>query len=297
MNASAYVDPEVFQAERREVFAHNWQIVGDLAALAEPGDFVCANLAGFPVFAVRDGQGELQAFRNVCRHQQLPVLENGAGHCDGQIRCRYHGWTYDLSGKCVLAPPQVRPDDFETTLYALDRVCLAERGALAFVSFAPEPEPIDAAFAGIDFGAGGLAGSARGVVPVFANWKSIVDEITGGSHRMLPAGSTAFFGERSLVREEAGERWLFCAPSLCLRWVGEALTVFQVVPRTFLKSEIHWYVLGGPNAAVPDVEPLRQAAEARQANIKADQTVPALPDAVAAELLGNAQSAVRMRSE
>ena len=72
-----YTQGEPFQHERKTLFACAWQLLGRDASLREPGDYICANLAGWPVFALVNGKNELHAFRNVCSHQQMA----GAGRC------------------------------------------------------------------------------------------------------------------------------------------------------------------------------------------------------------------------
>ena len=52
---------------------------------------------------VRDDDGELRAFRNVCRHRGSRLL-SGSGECGKAIRCRYHGWTYRLDGQLIGVP-------------------------------------------------------------------------------------------------------------------------------------------------------------------------------------------------
>ena len=285
-----YTDPDVFQAERRDVFAHTWQIAGDLEALKQPGDYVCANLAGFAAFVIRDDQGGLQAFRNVCRHQQLPVFDNGVGHCNGQVRCRYHGWTYDFSGKCILAPPQVRPDDMDTVEYRLDGIRFAEWRGLVAVNFDGDPEPIISAFADIDVERAPSSFLWRDVVRVFANWKTIVDEIAAGDYRPLAGAGSTRHGETGLRRQAGDELWLWHAPTLSLHATPDSLLVLQVVPRTFLKSEIHWYLFGHEGAAYTEIGAtaagqIGKAAEVRQEQIKARSELPPLADEEAADCL------------
>jgi choline monooxygenase len=92
-----YTDPEIYQAERMAVFDRSWHVVGRAEQVAEPGQFVTAQIAGTPVVAVRDAEGELGAFINVCRHRAARVATEPAGKAS-RLRCRYHGWTYDLRG-------------------------------------------------------------------------------------------------------------------------------------------------------------------------------------------------------
>jgi choline monooxygenase len=93
-----YSDPAVYAAECRAVFANTWQLAGRLDQLAEPGAFVTTAIAEEPIAVVRDQDGQLRAFFNVCRHRAARVLEAECGKVS-RLRCRYHGWTYDLAGR------------------------------------------------------------------------------------------------------------------------------------------------------------------------------------------------------
>lgn len=101
--ASWYTDPAVHAAERTRIFGRSWQFVGRSEQVKEPGQFITADIAGEPVLVVRGDDGELRAFFNVCRHRASPVLNDDAG-CVGKLRCRYHGWTYDLAGRLKGTP-------------------------------------------------------------------------------------------------------------------------------------------------------------------------------------------------
>jgi choline monooxygenase len=93
-----YSDPEVYALERRAVFGDTWQVAGRLACVADPGSFLTTDIAGEPILVVRDEQGVLRAFSNVCRHRAAPVMTQPEGKAS-RLRCRYHGWTYDLAGR------------------------------------------------------------------------------------------------------------------------------------------------------------------------------------------------------
>ena len=51
---------------------------------------------------VRDRDGTLRAFVNVCRHRGAEVV-TGRGSCT-TLQCHYHAWTYGLDGKLRAAP-------------------------------------------------------------------------------------------------------------------------------------------------------------------------------------------------
>ncbi len=92
-----YFDPRIAQIERETVFAGNWQMVGRLDAVKEPGQFFTIDVNGEPLLVVRSQDGRLRAFYNVCRHHAAAVEVQAAG-CAKQFRCPYHGWTYGDDG-------------------------------------------------------------------------------------------------------------------------------------------------------------------------------------------------------
>ncbi|AZG14544.1 aromatic ring-hydroxylating oxygenase subunit alpha [Cupriavidus pauculus] len=58
--------------------------------------------AGDPIVLVRTATGKVFALEDRCAHRQVPLH---AGVVDGEsIRCCYHGWTYDCSGRCIDVP-------------------------------------------------------------------------------------------------------------------------------------------------------------------------------------------------
>lgn len=101
--ARAYTDPGFWRLENERLFARSWMCAGYAHDIPNPGDAVPATVAGAPIFFVRGRDRAIRAFHNVCPHRQnLVVTENLKGA--GQLRCRYHGWTFDLDGRLALTP-------------------------------------------------------------------------------------------------------------------------------------------------------------------------------------------------
>src|SRR5436309_869720 len=78
--AAWYRDAEVYDLERRALFAATWQYVGRSCAVAKPGAFLSADIGGEPVLVVRDQDGILRAFYNVCRHRAAPLVTQAEGN-------------------------------------------------------------------------------------------------------------------------------------------------------------------------------------------------------------------------
>jgi len=64
-----YRDPQVAEREQRLIFERTWQLAGHVSQLPKPGAYLTAWAGNQPVLVVRGEEGELRAFRNVCRHR------------------------------------------------------------------------------------------------------------------------------------------------------------------------------------------------------------------------------------
>src|SRR5260221_10670165 len=90
-----YTGPDAFSHERRTLFAHEWQMIGRADQLAAPGAYVCANLAGWSVFVMRDAAGGLGALPHSRRRPSLPGVQNSAGTAK-LLPCRHHALPYNF---------------------------------------------------------------------------------------------------------------------------------------------------------------------------------------------------------
>jgi phenylpropionate dioxygenase-like ring-hydroxylating dioxygenase large terminal subunit len=90
-------------ADLRRVGAHpdHWYPVA-WSDEVHPGKTLGRRFAGEPIVLYRNAQGRLFALEDRCAHRQVP-LHLGVVIGD-DIKCHYHGWTYDCSGKCVSVP-------------------------------------------------------------------------------------------------------------------------------------------------------------------------------------------------
>lgn len=68
----------------------------------KPGKSYAASFAGDPIVVVRPKAGPVFALEDRCAHRQVPLSKGLVDGC--AIRCGYHGWIYDASGKCVDVP-------------------------------------------------------------------------------------------------------------------------------------------------------------------------------------------------
>jgi phenylpropionate dioxygenase-like ring-hydroxylating dioxygenase large terminal subunit len=107
-----YTSEEMYQLERRAIFTRRWLILTHKSRLLNPGDFLRYNIANYDIVVSKDQSSEIHAFHNVCRHRAYPVVEKDGGNAK-IFSCKYHGWSYGLSGKLAKAPGYQELQNFE----------------------------------------------------------------------------------------------------------------------------------------------------------------------------------------
>jgi Rieske 2Fe-2S family protein len=138
-----YASAETFARERERVFGRSWCLAGRAEALARPGDYVLADVAGESLILTRDSSGRMRAFFNVCRHRGTRLCTEPAGRFAGSIQCPYHAWTYGLDGSLLAARNMAEVPDFARADYPLREAALASVDGFLFVNLASDPEPFE----------------------------------------------------------------------------------------------------------------------------------------------------------
>jgi len=135
-----YSDPTVLRLERDRVFRRAWQYAGRVDQVAERGSFFTCDAGEIPIVVVRDGEEELRAFLNVCRHRGSLVCE-GEGRRE-TLQCPYHAWTYGLDGALRTAPRADREPGFDHSQLGLVPAQVDVWGPFVFVNADADAAPL-----------------------------------------------------------------------------------------------------------------------------------------------------------
>jgi Rieske 2Fe-2S family protein len=211
-----YRDPGVFQTEKERIFCREWIGVCREEELQNPGDFRVLDVLGESVLLLRNREGQLRAFYNVCRHRGSrlcrasddPVAAGRGALAGGMtagrlVVCPYHRWSYDLNGALVAAPHLGSASGFNKQDFNLYPVGVDSWGGFVYLNLTPsEAKPLATQLGGIAdrlrrYPLAELRIGSTIRYEVAANWKIICENYNecyhcGGVHPELCAVVPSF---------------------------------------------------------------------------------------------------------
>ena len=137
-----YYDPAIFELELENIFSRMWVCVGRADTISKPGAYRVVSLGRESVIVVRNREGVLNAFLNVCRHRGAQLCPEASGQLKGSIQCRYHAWTYGLDGRLIGAPNVMSDRLFDRAAFGLLPVALEVWEGFIYLTLAEHPAPV-----------------------------------------------------------------------------------------------------------------------------------------------------------
>jgi phthalate 4,5-dioxygenase len=134
-------------------------------------------LLGEDLVAFRDGSGRTGLLEESCPHRGASLFLARNEECG--LRCLYHGWKFDVTGKVLEMPAEIEPEGF------IDRVRAVayptrEAGGIVWAYLGPpgaEPPPMDFEFTGLPDSHNVLA-KAR----IECNWVQCLEGVIDSAH-------------------------------------------------------------------------------------------------------------------
>src|SRR5579871_27129 len=139
--AWVYNNADLTRLEIQRVLMPSWQIVCHVNSIPNSGDYVTFDLGPESVLVLKDREGVVRAYHNVCRHRGARILD-GAGNCPGTITCPYHGWTYKQDGSLIGMPSRETFVAVERAEYGLRNVRVDVAFGFVFVCLSGNPPPV-----------------------------------------------------------------------------------------------------------------------------------------------------------
>ncbi len=228
--AAEFTDPVIAAQERDYIFGRVPSIVAHGSEIARPYDFLTITMPRNNIIVVRQKDGGVKAFVNLCRHRGALLEQNEKGRCRF-FSCEYHRWSYDPDGALRMITREDTFGDIDRKQQGLVELPCEERHGLIWV--------VDDANAAIDvadwLGAEMdtiLAGYHLDALTCFraagfdepVNWKIMQDAFLDGYHIQYAHPNTAgkIIHTNVMAFEDFGRHCRFIAPRKSIdRWLEE----------------------------------------------------------------------------
>ena len=222
---AAYVDPGMFALEREVVLGRTWAAIGYASDVPAPRSVRPVEVMGLPLLLVRDREGSLGVFHNVCSHRGMKLVRE-EGRPANVIRCPYHSWAYDFRGNLLNTPliggsGRDTCEGFDKGAHGLKRVRFAVWMDIVFVNLSGEASAFD------EF-----------IAPLESRWERYLQK--PGQDGFEPGGPD------SRLELEVACNWKLAVENYCeayhLPWVHPGLNSYSPLDE-------HFNIMDGPGMA------------------------------------------------
>ncbi len=104
IDASRYTDARLFEREMEQIFYRTWVAACPSSDVSGTRDYLVWERMRQSIVIVRQDDGTLAAWHNVCQHRGARIV-GGSGTCkNGRFFCPWHGFQYGLNGEVKATP-------------------------------------------------------------------------------------------------------------------------------------------------------------------------------------------------
>ena len=133
-----WTSKEFFDLEVEKVWRKTWQMACRVSQVSKPGQYFVYDIVNDSILITCTDSGEIKGYYNSCLHRGR-ALKRGTGKADN-LRCPYHGWSWNLEGEFEGAPCQWDFPHVEPEKFSLPEVHIETWGGWVFINMADEPQ-------------------------------------------------------------------------------------------------------------------------------------------------------------
>lgn len=267
LHAQSYTDPEIFTQESNSIFLREWIPIAHSSEFQQDTFAIERRFLHHSIILIRDHK-QFRALHNVCPHRAGPLLWEGESTSRNALRCRYHGWRFDLSGQCTH-----QPDFGENVKAQLAAIHVRIWDGLIFCCFATEPPEFHWSSL-LETHAPRLRDYTfykSATHHIACNWKTYVENYLEGYHipylhpslrssirlsdYKIRCHDTLITHEVSTkVNAQVSGFWAYLWPITALNMYGSSMSIERINPIDTHNIEIHYLYLSVPGTSAPEME-------------------------------------------
>ena len=135
-----YSNELIYRADIARVWRRGWLFAGHTCQIRLPGDYFTFDVSDDSFIVVRDDDGRINAFYNLCRHRGALLCDRPTGRI-GRFVCPYRQWAYARDGSLVSCRGM---QDLDKGEFGLHRTHVQQLDGMIFVCLADVPPDFDA---------------------------------------------------------------------------------------------------------------------------------------------------------
>lgn len=124
-----------YNLELEHIWRPAWLMAGYSFDIPNPGDYMLYKVDNHETVIIRDQEGSLKAYANVCRHRGMRMCSEQKGHLNNNLVCPYHQWSFGIKDGCLRNAPQLTPKEIAAT-EGLHVVPVRELCGLVYINLA-----------------------------------------------------------------------------------------------------------------------------------------------------------------
>ncbi|MHC3002175.1 aromatic ring-hydroxylating oxygenase subunit alpha [Gordonia sp. GN26] len=248
-----FTDPVLAKEERDHIFGRVPSIVAHGSEISRPNDFVTVQMPRNNIIAVRQKDGSVRSFVNLCRHRGAMLEKSEKGRCR-IFSCGYHRWSYDPDGSLRTITRDSTFGDVDRSDHGLIEIPTEERHGFIWVVDNASAEIDVAAWLGpeidpmlAEYNLDKLVCFRAAGFDEPTNWKIMQDAFLDGYHIQYAHPNTAgkIIHTNVMAFEDFGRHCRFIAPRKSIdRFLEEDP---GDAPLDKFVTETHWL---GPNSTL-----------------------------------------------
>jgi phenylpropionate dioxygenase-like ring-hydroxylating dioxygenase large terminal subunit len=186
LSAERYTSQSFAEQEWERVWVTSWLILGRADEIPEAGDFLVEEIGPESIIMVRQTDGAIKCFYNLCQHRGNRLLTVSEGGVPA-FTCGYHGWRYALDGECIQAQDA---EDFAVNpckSVRLSDIRCEEFGGFVWINLDGKAQPLQAFLGPVVAGwnhypCGQYTRLSGTSVRLDCNWKTAMDNFHEAYH-------------------------------------------------------------------------------------------------------------------
>ncbi|MFE0750781.1 aromatic ring-hydroxylating dioxygenase subunit alpha [Gordonia sp. NPDC058843] len=215
-----FTDPVLAKDERDHIFGRVPSIVAHGSEISRPNDFVTVQMPRNNIIVVRQKDGSVRSFVNLCRHRGAMLEQSEKGRCR-IFSCGYHRWSYDPDGSLRTITRDATFGEVDRQQHGLIEIPTEERHGFIWVVDNAHAEIDVASWLGPDidpmlaeYEMDKLVCFRAGGFDEPTNWKIMQDAFLDGYHIQYAHPNTAgkIIHTNVMAFEDFGRHCRFIAP-------------------------------------------------------------------------------------